>query len=310
MYLVNGEDDFLVQKTVEKILKQKYANHNLIIFTAETNIEQIINELLSFGVFSEAKIIWWKNSPFLKTNAKNDEFFKDLLAILNTKNHQPIIFSTIEKLEPLKNQLVSFIMQHGKLQKVPKLTPESKFEYVKKMVNSLGGEIEDADLVLLAEKLPLDFSAIHNTITTMVLKNPKLSFNDVENLENLQTQYDPFEFVNTFADFHELAILQSYQNEIKNGTEVPAVIAKLANFLILASQVYSYKQNSFEGQAIANILKIHPFRIKVAERFLKKVSAQKLADLINHLADLDKKIKCGQVNASAGFYHYIFRATK
>ncbi len=59
-------------------------------------------------------------------------------------------------------------------------------------------------------------------------------------------------------------------------------------------QVKELARQGYSQQKIASVLKVHPFRVKLAQEKTNQFQEQELLALINELAEVDYKMKTGQ----------------
>ena len=58
---------------------------------------------------------------------------------------------------------------------------------------------------------------------------------------------------------------------------------------------------------IADILKIHPYRVKLALSNSRNYKAETLLNYLNILSDIDFKIKSGLINKDVAFYMFLLK---
>ena len=99
--------------------------------------------------------------------------------------------------------------------------------------------------------------------------------------------------------------LETLNEMIKNGEEVIKIIIVLAGQIRLLYQVKTLYMKGFSEKSIAETLKVHPYRVKLAVQNSKKYSSESLINNLKALADIDYGIKSGKLNKDLALEMYI-----
>ena len=112
-FLVYGNDSFLVKNNIKKIIKRKGTKESNIIFydLTENSIEEVIEELNTFDLFDNQKIVVITNTIFLTSETKKEGYNTDLL---------------LEYLEKAKNDNILIISVDGSIDERKKIVKETK----------------------------------------------------------------------------------------------------------------------------------------------------------------------------------------
>ena len=82
-------------------------------------------------------------------------------------------------------------------------------------------------------------------------------------------------------------------------------IAQVGNQFRLYAQVFIYHELGLTNEEIATTLKQNSYRVKLAMDQRRKTSLQEVFKILEALADLDYKIKSGQIDRFYGFEMFL-----
>jgi DNA polymerase-3 subunit delta len=99
--------------------------------------------------------------------------------------------------------------------------------------------------------------------------------------------------------------LSLYQELLKRGEEPIKIIVMLANQFRLIFQVKRLSAKGMNEDKIASQLSVHPYRVKLAKEV--RLSEKELLNYISLLADLDEKIKMGDINKDTGLELFFLK---
>lgn len=90
-FLIYGDDKYLIKTNIDKILKNNKLDKDSIIKynMEESSIENLINELNTYDMFQDKKIVLCDNAIFLSSEAKKDSNYNTDLLIEYLKNPNP-----------------------------------------------------------------------------------------------------------------------------------------------------------------------------------------------------------------------------
>lgn len=299
MYLIYGEELFLVEKEIKKILKQN-SGSKPIYFDFESSIYDVVNEINTFSIFDSGKVIILKNLSLLtKTNS---EIEKEFINSIKNKNNNCILVFTLSEPKP-KNltPLFEYLLEKSEITEVKKYTKDQLIGVIRKIIESKSGVISNINCILLSTKLPNDLNLIIGEIDKLLLENNEITKEMILKSIPKYNSDNIFEFINSFQEKDTLSLFRSYREKIENGEVIINLISQLSNALILCTTIYSYKSCNFKIEEISEKMKIHIFRVKKSNDLLNSFGIKRVEELIQMLADLDQNIKSGFVQEEIGF---------
>ncbi len=299
MYFIYGEEQFLIDKQIKKILKH---NNGVkpIFFDAETSMYEAINEVNTFSIFDDKKIIIFKDFYLLNKSKLSDD--QEIINSIKNRNNNCLLIFTYSYLVPkIKTSLFQYLLNEAKVIEVKKYTNQELIAVIKEIIESKGGKISNINSILLSTKLPNDLNLIIREIDKLLLEDKEITKEMILTSISKYNSNNIFDFINSFQERDASGIFRSYKEKIDNGESIINLISQLSNALILCSNIYSYKATRLMIEEIAVETKIHIFRIKKADQLLKDLGFKKIRELIHMMSDLDTNIKTGVIDEVIGF---------
>ncbi|MGL5617671.1 MAG: DNA polymerase III subunit delta [Metamycoplasmataceae bacterium] len=299
MYFIYGEELFLIDKEIKKILKEN-GTEKPIFFDAESSIYDVLNEINTFSIFDDKKVIVLKDFSLLtKSNIAYD---KEIINSINNKNKNCILIFTFSNVKPKSlSTLFQYLLDNATIKEVKKYSNTELSGVIQEIVKSKGGNILNINAILLSIKLPNDLNLIIREIDKLLLENKEITKDMIKNSIAKYHSNNIFEFINSLQESDASGLFRAYKERVDNGDSIVNLVSQLSNALILCSNIYSYKVGNMRIEEIADQLKIHIFRVKKADELLKTMGIEKIKKIIQMLSDLDSNIKSGKIDEVIGF---------
>ena len=308
IYLLYGTVDYLINKTIDKIItdnKIEDFNINKYDLTNSLLID-IINDASSMSLFSDKKIIIVNNAYiFTGTTKKNlEQDTQELEKYLNNVNDNTILIFTInnEKLDERK-KITKLIKKNGI---VKDFNTIDNISLVKNLFEDYS--ISNENVKYLISRVGDDSSLLASEIEKIKIykdKDKNITHDDITNLTTKSLEINNFKLIDAIIVKNKVEAFSLYQDRIKLNEEPIAIIISLANQIRIMYQVKQLYLDGYTENNIASILKIHPYRVKLASQNAKKYDSDVLLKYLKKLADLDISIKTGTVDKILGLELFI-----
>lgn len=299
MYFIYGDELFLIKKEIKKICNE---NDDVvpIVFHSDCSIFDFINEINTFSIFQDKKIIILNDFYLLNKSNSQDE--KEVINSINNKNKDCIlIFVYSESTPRTKTPFFQFLENKASKIEIKKYSSSEIVHVIRKIVESKGGVISNINCILLSTKLPNDLNLIIKEVDKLLLEENEISKEMILTSVSKYSSDNVFEFINSFNDKDASGLFRSYKEKINNGETITNLMGQLSNALILCTTINSYTKSRIRIEEIAEETKIHIFRIKKANELLKSYGMSKITNLIKMLSNLDNDIKSGKIDEIIGF---------
>lgn len=304
IYVVYGNEKYLIESSLNKIIEN---NHDSEIVKYDLNfdlVNNIIEEIISFPLFADKKIIVISNALFLTglSNNISDEEIKALEKVLEDIPEQINLVLVVEneKLDGRKN-LVKKLLKDSNILECNKLSDQEAYEFVKNTFEEDNYQIDLKAINSLLDKSKENLTLLMSEIDKLKIFKVDTKIITKEDVDQLVSKYDydnVFELTNSVVNKDLTKALFLYQELLKRGEEPIKIIVLLANQFRTIFQVKKMLINTNNNKEIADKLKIHPYRVELAKRI--NISEEMLLDYLEKLADLDENIKTNRVDKESG----------
>ncbi|WP_412031383.1 DNA polymerase III subunit delta [Metamycoplasma buccale] len=320
MYLIKGNENYFILQEIEKIknslLKEYGEELEIYNFSLNINIDEAINLITNVEIFSNKKLIIFKDLDFLNAKIKKDkkEIDEFLYLLAQVPNDVEIIFSYyIEKYDRnfLASPIFKFLENNAINIEVSKISDRNLLNFVNKLIVDKGGQIEQYALVELLSFLPNDICLIENEINKLLSESKNITLDMIENNNMIISSNIDFAFSDAIIKFNNTAnVLRKFDEQINYGVSPIQIINQISNVLNDAQQLYFEIQNNNTLDEISKSWNVHIFRIKLISGFLNKLGYERIKELIIKLALLDSDIKKGLIDDYVGIKTFILDLVK
>ncbi|MBR2603986.1 MAG: DNA polymerase III subunit delta [Bacilli bacterium] len=307
IFLIYGNEDYLINKNLNEILKSINSNDNISRYNLDTDsIESVLIDASTVSMFDDKKVIICDNSTFLTSEGKleNDEnflryienAFKDVYLIFIVRN---------EKLDERKKIVKS-------LKKVSKVIVCNKIEnydlsnYVYEYIKENGFKIDRKDIETILKRSLYNLSIITNELNKLFVykkDNKNITSEDIDKVITSNINDNIFDLTNMVVNGEKEKLIDTYNNLIRMGEDPFKLMVTLSNQYRLILEVKLMVKNGYKDDEIISKLKEHPYRIKLAKNSL--VSIEESTKKLEQLADLNYNIVTGKVDSNFGFEMFL-----
>ncbi|HIQ91360.1 MAG TPA: DNA polymerase III subunit delta [Candidatus Coprosoma intestinipullorum] len=293
VYLLYGTNDFAIQKEIEKITKDfdkmNISKHDL----TEDDIKDVISDAETFSMFADNKVVIAENATIFTSSGNGDlEILENYLADINPNT---ILIFTIneEKIDERKKIT-------KKIKKDYKLISFNQNETPNSLVRNLlnGYNITSSNINLLIDRVGTNPLILENEVNKIKLyKDDKtVTKEDILNLTTKRPEIDIFKLIDDIVMKNKDEALEIYNEMLKVNEEPLKIVILLASQFRLMYQAKELAKKGYSEKNISEVLKVHPYRVKLALQKGKKYKAETLLNYLNALADIDIAIKTGKTD--------------
>ena len=317
IYLIFGEENFLVKKEQEKIAGIFLSENPKAIFEKFDvedewdffKIKESLNQ--GGGLFSSKKLILIKNIDKIKKEEAEalTDFIKNSFS---NDSDNFIIFTAGEKVSK-KEKVFRLIFSKGKVLEFKKLQGDSLRKWIIGQVNFLDKSIRiDPDAVSQLELIfRKDLWQLGNAINVLVNfcdsgDDRRIKKTDVENLCRGEISVKIFDFVDAIGSRNKSRAIDLFYaliNQGENGFYILSMILfQLRNLVKVFSLAKTGQSNSL---IISKKLSIHPYVVQKTLGQLKNFSSGSLKKIYQQIADIDYQAKTGEKSIEDGLTDFI-----
>ena len=293
VYLLYGTNDFAIQKEIEKITKD-FDKMNISKYDlAEDEIKDIINDAETFSMFADKKVVIVENATMFTSSGSGDlETLENYLAHINTSTI--LIFTINEEKVDERKKITKKIKKDYKL--ISFNQDETPNSLVKSLLN--GYNITSSNINLLIDRVGTNSLILENEVNKIKLyKDDKtITKEDILNLTTKRPEIDIFKLIDDIVMKNKDEALEIYNEMLKVNEEPLKIVILLASQFRLMYQAKELAKKGYSEKNISEVLKVHPYRVKLALQKGKKYKVETLLNYLNALADIDIAIKTGKTD--------------
>ncbi len=304
IYLLYGTKDYLIKNEVQNILKtyDELSINKLDLTTYGLNA--FIDECQTISMFSDKKIIVAENATIFTSSGPKDT--EKLEMYLNNPNPSTTIIFIVyaEKLDERK-KIVKLIK---KIAKIKEFNNDNDIRNY--IIDRLTGyQISEENIKLLIDRVGKNEFIIQNEINKLKLyKSDNIITNeDIIKITHKNINVDIFKLIDYIVNKQNDEAMEMYFEMIKQNEEPIKIIVMLANQFRIMYQVKELVKTGYTEKEIASKLKIHPYRVKLANQNSTKFKSETLINYLKKLADIDYNIKSGKVDKYLALELFILK---
>ena len=305
VYLLYGTKDFQINEEIKKITKKQdqmnISKHDL----NNTPLKLIIDDAQTVSMFEDKKTVIVDNANmFTGTTSKDSDIIENYLNHIN-ENTVLILIVHNEKLDTRK-KITKLIKKIGIVKEFNDETNPAVI--VKKLLKDYN--INDKTINLFIDRVGNNPLIIQNEINKIKIykgNNKTISDEDILNLTTKIIDIDIFKLIDYIIKKNKNKALELYHEMIKMNEEPIKILVILANQFRIMYQSKELLKKGYSEKDIASILKIHPYRVKLAIQNSRSYPSEVLLKHLNNLADIDIGIKTGKLNKNLALELFMLK---
>lgn len=304
--LIYGDDEFLIKHNINKIINSKDKDNTSVIYydMSEVTIEEVLEELNTFDLFDNNKIVICEKSIFLSSEGKKDNYNTDILVeYLEKAKNDNILIITNSNIDERK-KVVKDIKKNCSVIKCDKLKDYEVGDYILKKFNKLGYKIDRNNVKLIFDRVGNDLTIINNEIKKLImykLDSKVITEEDIIELVPKKIDDNVFDLIDAVVENNKNKVFELYEGLTNYyAEEQTKIIVMIAGQFRLMLQCKILNNEGMSESDIAKFLKVHPYRVKLALQKSRNIKKETLERYLLDLANLDINIKSGKINKNMG----------
>ena len=306
VYLIYGNDYGLIKREIGKIKKNvnDVAKYDLSI----NKIDDLLDDASCMSLLDNKKVLIGENALFLTTSINNINHDLDYLSnYLNDTSHDNIVILTVitDKLDERK-KIVKLIKQTSKVINKSFIEDKNLPNFVIEEFKLEGYTIDFKTANYFVNYVGKNVDILISEIEKMIVykENDKLvTIKDINDISCKGFKDNVFDLTDGIMKRDYKKIYECYKDLIILGEEPIKIIALLANQFLLTYQVKLLNSNGKRSKEIADVLKVHPYRVKLALE--TDYLIYELESILKKLHELDYDIKSGKLDKKVGLENFL-----
>ena len=319
VYLVLGEERYFLEQIrenlIEHALDEESMDLNFSTFDMEEqSISDALFEAASFPFFGERRLVFVQN-PFFLTGQKVKGAPEHNLEELEEYIQSPpdfsilVLFAPYEKLDRRK-KITKLLEKSVQVIDVSSPRPNEASNYIHSLVAARGYQFADGAFQLFTEQTDGNLTSMMHELDKLFLYHAEDKLITREYIQQLvpkTLEQNVFE-LNTLVLNHQVEkAIETYQDLLIQKEEPIKINALMLSQFRLLLQVKILQQQGYQQGDMASVLKVHPYRVKLALQTVRRYSQQLLSDALNDLIEGDYKMKTGQIDQELQVELFIMR---
>ena len=307
-YLFYGEDKELINKEIDSLVKKLSISSDSIIKYNISEIDNIINEAQTIGMFSPIKLIIIDSTNYFSKEKGSiditllEEYFD------NYNKDSYLVFVFNNGSVDTRKKLYKLISSRGIVKKVD-ISENELSNYVKKYISDY--KTDDSTISYFLSKSGTNISNIDSELDKLMLykMNDKvINREDIDLLVIENTEEPIYDLVSSVLKNDTKKAMRLYEKFTLDGMDVNQMIPIIANQFRLLFQVKRLYNQGKTNQQIANILEFkNVYRVKYLLSDSYYYSEDDLKKYLLKLSNIDRDIKMGRNNGDVALQMFIMK---
>lgn len=301
-YLIITNDPVTIDEEIKKILKDANLTYENVIKydLSETLLDNVIEELNTYGLFTNNKVVIASSCEFLTASNKkgqlpqNEKLLEDYINNPNPLNILVIICDKLDerkKINKLLKEKCVVIENNLSIEdKIKKELEDYKMDF--KTTNYLIGYLNNDNQRIITELRKLKMYKYDEKVITI---------SDIDEIVLKEFDDNVFSLIDAIVKKDIKKSFEIYEELISRGEDINKIVIMTTDQFRL---IYKVKLLINEGKSkdmITSILKIHPYRVKLAMEASYNFTNMELIRYIKNLGQIDINTKTGVSPNNYGF---------
>ncbi|MEY2361176.1 DNA polymerase III subunit delta [Weissella paramesenteroides] len=299
IYFVQGQDQYLINLVREKFLTIIHPDDralNLAQFDlTEVPLSLAIDDAKSVPFFGNQRVVILDNPYFLtgeRQKSNLEHHVDDLVDYIKQPEPQTIvvIFAPYDKLDNRK-KVTKLLKEQARYLSFVNLSDKDINRFIDQRVNEAGYFINSAakqELIRLTNSSLTQIMSELDKLMLYTLSEKQINVSDVKELVTHTLSENIFDLIDCLLKGQLTRAVNLYHELLSTGEEPLRLHGALIGQFRLLLQVKSSEKSE---KGIASELKVHPYRVKLAKRVVRKFSYVRLASAYLGLVSMEEQLK-------------------
>ncbi len=309
IYLLLGTEGFLMKEIrnsiIDHALDEEEHDFNLSYYDMEEQpIDVAIEDAETLPFMGERRVVVMSN-PFFLTAEKNKSKIEHntdrFLSYIQEAAPYTILViqASYEKLDERK-KIVKELKKQAEVIEAQPLGERELKQWMKDKAMQNGAVLGDAASEELLKIAGVNLSVLSQEINKMAMfigvSDQEISVETVKLLAAKSIEHSVFELIEKMVHRRIDEALELFYDLVRNNEEPIKLHALIANQFRLLYQVKDLGEQGYSQQKMAGILKVHPYRVKLAAQQGRYFQRAELMQMVNELAEADYLMKSGKID--------------
>ena len=292
-YLIISSDNITIDENINSIIKAHGISEVIKYDLEDTSLANIIEELDTYSLLSNQKVVIGFNANFLSSTKNNkssiDQDTTELEKYLNNPSDN-ILILVCEKVDN-KKKITKLVLEKSNC-----INTDIKIEDIIKK-NLTGYKMDNYTISYQVGYCNNDNSKILNELNKLKsykLKEKEITKEDIDNIVMKSFSDNVFSLIDAFSKRNKKKAYSLYQDLINNGEEVNKIVVLLEDqYRMMYNGRLLLKEYNNNYDKVAEVLGFHPYRFRKAIDASFNYTIEELFSLLKRICDVEISIKTG-----------------
>lgn len=319
VYVLYGKDRYrmrqFVETLTEKLLPAEERELGIVKFDmSESPVEEAVAEADTLPFFASRKLVIIRDQSVLaaaggKEGGKIEHQTERLTAYLQQPCETSVIVFQVlaEKLDE-RRKAVKLLKDKDALIAFQELTENELLLWTMKRAEEQGRHMRREAAELLMARTGTNMQQLALEVDKLCLhagEGGTIGELTVEKLIASTVEEDVFALIDAMASLQVERALKLYGELLLRREEPIKIAALIARQLRIMLQVKELEQHGYSPQQMAGHIGLHPYAVKLAAEKARKFSVQALGQHLSRIAELDFRMKTGQIDKTLGLELFL-----
>ena len=320
VYAVFGRDRYRMLEFVafaaDKLFGEEEKALGLFKFdTSETPVEAAVEEADAMPFFASRKLVVVRDETVLAAGSRESRLQHDvdrLIAYLRKPCETSVLLFVVhsDKLDE-RRKAVKMLKEMDAVIEFAELEGRDLVRWIVRRVKSQGRSIDEDTAEALIRRAGTNLQTLAAETDKLCLyagPGSAILREHVEALTAPVLEDDVFALVDALMAGDTGRAVTLYRRLLERKEEPIRIAALIASQFRIMLQVKELSARSWPNQQIAAQLGLHPYRVRLAAEKARSWSEERLAERLREMAELDYKMKTGQIDKELGLELYLLES--
>lgn len=304
-YLLYGSEDFQINNRLDELIKKYKINEmNIVNYTLDNNIKEIIDDASTVSLFDDKKIIIVNQANIFDSKLNNLDYLENYF---NNPNPDTILIMILnsDKVDT-RRKIFKALDKKGIIEEYNEKI--NIFKYVSDMFQ--GYTITKPTIQLLIKRVGNKPEILKQEINKLLIykdTNKIITDDDIISVCSHYIDINIFKFMDDIINKNKKEAIITYHELLKIGEEPIKIVIMLANNYRLMYQATNLRNLGYTEKDIMKITGKSLYPIKLAIQKGLKYTNDQLINTIDSLANLDYQMKTSDVDKKLALELFILK---
>lgn len=300
IYFLMGEEPYYIDKITEYLeehllTEDEKGFNQMVLYGRDTTIDDIVANAKRYPMMAERQVVIVKEAQELSRTIDQLEKYAE--------NPQPttvLVFAYKYKTLDKRKKVTKTLEKQGLVYESKKMYENQVGQWIKRVLQGRGYDIEPKAMAMLVEFLGNDLSRIANELTKLEIILPKgstITPNHIEENIGFSKDFNVFEFRKAIGEKNQFKAYQIANYFAQNQKDNPLVMTNGLVFSFFSALLQYHGLKDKSPSNAAKILKVSPYFVNDYIAAAHNYPMKKVSTIVGKLRDIDVKSKGVGANA-------------